>query len=109
MSLYHLNLGLGIDPAVAMSRMGKAMQWLAFRADPVLFRATLHPVVDGREYTLAISVVAHNTPLSQFQNLADTLGQDCIAVFDVSEGKGYLIGRRALNWGVFDPDLFINP
>jgi len=110
MSMYHLNIGLGAEPAKAMINMGKAMEWLGYRGDPRQFRVTMHPPVAGRiEYTLAVRVAFLHQGITSFMALADLLHQDCIAVLNVGTSQGILVGRRALEWGVFDSDLFINP
>ena len=41
--------------------------------------------------------------------LSIDLGQDCIASYDLSEGRGLLLGPRADAWGDFDPAFFILP
>ena len=92
-----------------MMRLYGAVDWLQFRASPDDLRFQIAPPVPGRdEYTL-VAQARYTGALRDLLILSNRLGQDCIAVFDVSEGKGYLIGKNALDWGVFEPDLFINP
>lgn len=42
-------------------------------------------------------------------DLSADLGQDCIAAYDLSEGRGLLLGPRADAWGDFNPAFFILP
>lgn len=39
--------------------------------------------------------------------LSILLGQDCIAVYELSLSKGALCGPRAAEWGPFNPDFFL--
>ena len=41
--------------------------------------------------------------------LAETLAQDCIAVYDPRTKRGRLIGPRASAWGEFTPEYFVLP
>jgi len=41
--------------------------------------------------------------------LAETLAQDCIAVYDPRTKRGRLIGPRAAAWGEFTPEYFVLP
>ncbi len=40
-------------------------------------------------------------------DLSNYLHQDCVAVYNVTTGKGQLIGPRAAAWGEFNPAYFI--
>lgn len=56
----------------------------------------------------AVYVVAElNT--TQAYRLAETLWQDCIAIYDVRTERGRLVGPKADAWGDFDPARFIGP
>lgn len=37
----------------------------------------------------------------------NSLGQDCVAVYQPANGKGTLIGQHAIDWGEFNPEYFI--
>jgi hypothetical protein len=39
--------------------------------------------------------------------IANALGQDCIAVYDTDTDVGQLIGPRAAAWGDFNPEFFL--
>ncbi len=43
------------------------------------------------------------------RKLAETLGQDCIAVWSPRVHFGALIGPKAAAWGDFNPEFFILP
>lgn len=57
------------------------------------------------EPTLVIRCVAPST--DAIYALAMVLGQDCIAVWNVEQQAGELIGPRADKWGRFDPARFL--
>jgi hypothetical protein len=40
-------------------------------------------------------------------HLANLLGQECIAVYNMATETGALIGPRADKWGAFNPDFFL--
>lgn len=42
----------------------------------------------------------------RLQNLCDTLGQDCIALWMPERNRGELVGPRAAEWGPFNPEFF---
>ena len=43
------------------------------------------------------------------RELADALGQDCIAMYDTESGQGTLVGINADKWGEFNKDYFLMP
>ena len=40
------------------------------------------------------------------ENISTLLDQDCIAVYNIEENQGSLIGKLASKWGSFDVDFF---
>jgi hypothetical protein len=52
--------------------------------------------------------VAHVKGLTEgaAHDIAEKLGQDCIAVYDIATCTGALIGPNASSWGEFNPDFF---
>ena len=52
--------------------------------------------------------VAHilNADRSKLWQIAKALDQDCVAVYDLTECEGELIGPHAQDWGQFDRKLF---
>lgn len=59
------------------------------------------------EPTLVVSVFDQPSLQSKVFELAERLGQDCIAF--VQGGVGQLIGPRAAAWGEFNPEFFFLP
>lgn len=62
------------------------------------------------EITVVAQVTARYsfTPVAfRLAHLAESLEQDCIAVYHPATGHGYLAGPRAAAWGVFNPDYFL--
>lgn len=55
------------------------------------------------------TLVAHGVVPSAMavDSVARALGQDCIAVWNVEQQAGELIGPRADKWGQFDPARFL--
>lgn len=47
----------------------------------------------------------HNTGVAIYQSAAD-LQQDCIAAYNPTTDRGFLIGPRAAAWGAFNPEFF---
>jgi hypothetical protein len=55
-------------------------------------------------------IEAGDAPLAdRVHTLAVCLGQEAIAMFDVSSQTGMLLGPRADAWGLFNPEYFILP
>jgi hypothetical protein len=63
------------------------------------------------EPTAVLSVDDHDDPGldNRIDMLSTALGQDCIAVWNLYESFGQLIGPRADKWGEFNPKFFIMP
>lgn len=63
------------------------------------------------EQTLIVGVHAHGMTdgdTVKINMVSNILQQDCIAAFDALNGKGYLIGDYADDWGgEFNPEYFI--
>ena len=102
-----LNIGLGADEACAVHNAAKAVNWLSWRVLAAgLTMRVQHPTPSTPEYVLVVQCT-YCPALDSINRLAELLKQDCIAVFDESTKEGYLIGPRALNWGVFNPRKFL--
>ena len=102
-----LNIGLGANYHKVPHNVAKVVEWLAWRTVPEGWALKVHrPAGDTLEYVLVVQC-NYTAALSTFNQLSELLKQDCIAVFDESTKEGYLIGPRALNWGVFNPRKFL--
>lgn len=76
------------------------------------FKVLWHKVAQSdTEQTLIVGVQAHGMTdgdTVKINMVSNILQQDCIAAFDALNGKGYLIGDYAADWGgEFNPEFFI--
>lgn len=76
------------------------------------FKVLWHKVAQSdTEPTLIVGIHAHGMTMGdihKINKLSNLLQQDCIAAFDAINGKGYLIGDYAEDWGgEFNPAYFI--
>ena len=77
------------------------------------FKVHWHKVAQSAtEQTLIVGVQSdygmHDSLRFRLNKLSNILQQDCIAAFDAINGKGYLIGDYAEDWGgEFNPEYFI--
>lgn len=76
------------------------------------FEILWHKVAQSdTEQTLIVGVDAHGMTDGdriKLNKLSNILQQDCVAAFDAMNGKGYLIGDYADDWGgEFNPEFFI--
>lgn len=74
-------------------------------------RATVHAAriaVVTHENGTEQTWVAHVKGLTDevVYDIAEKLGQDCIAIYDTDTCTGKLIGPNAASWGEFNPDYF---
>ena len=56
---------------------------------------------------LGIGFLEHAGIENEILELSRELMQDCIAVYDITEGRGQLVGDYAAEWGEFDPQYFL--
>lgn len=104
---YILNIGLAREGQENLKPLNvlRAVKNFGF---PVA-SAAVYP--SDTEQALVVSVpagsVLHHHFLRDVAALADTLGQDCVAVYYTATGKGQLIGPRAEKWGEFNPEYFL--
>lgn len=99
---------------IGLQRSSCALQWsprqalAAMRRDGFIARAwTVH--TSDTEPTLVVRCELapfHNDALAQAACLADDLDQDCVAVLG-EDGRGFLAGPRASDWGDFNPGCFL--
>lgn len=107
---YILNIGLDNLPPEAGNSIGvkalfvsRAIRRAGFYAEPI------RKVVESdSEFTLVVEATfsSYFGVPQAINDLAVVLAQDCIAVYCKNNGEGRLIGPRADNWGVFNPELF---
>lgn len=69
--------------------------------EPAAYRFTLGKT---NEPTLIVHALDINE--MQVYDISESLGQDCIAVYDLHECSGKLIGPKADQWGSFNADYF---
>ena len=56
---------------------------------------------------LGVGFLQHAGIENEVLELSQELMQDCIAVYDITEGRGQLVGDYAAEWGEFDPQYFL--
>lgn len=105
-SIYLINVGL--DVSAENQQAGRPRKWSASSAASILFSygaRILHETVveSDSEQTVVARVEATEQAI---YNAAVYLMQDAIAVFDIEEQEGKLVGPRAAKWGEFDPHYF---
>ena len=116
--LIELNIGLNIESSVNTSwqrdsRADFALKYLAGNAITQNILASKR-VMSGTEETLVVQLqVSSGTSarlLDAVSRLAYELDQDCIAMYNVTEYRGELVGpdqARVAKWGEFNPEFFI--
>jgi hypothetical protein len=114
-----LNIGLNIASSVNTSwqrdsRADFALKYLTKLGDFEARRAQ-----SATEDTLVVVMIPEGDATGGFskaafrnaiERLAYELDQDCIAVFNVDDNAGELVGSdpaRVANWGEFNPEFFI--
>ncbi len=110
----HLNIGLQVDSLdkgsvfnsyeVMMSRAEYAINKLNQFGKVLRYGFK----VSNTELTL---LVEHDCKgdVQRYTWLANSLQQDCIAVFNPESGHGELFGHKAKEWGAFNPEYFLSP
>ena len=56
---------------------------------------------------LGIGFLKHAGIETEILELSHELMQDCIALYDLTENQGLLVGDYAAEWGEFDPQYFL--
>lgn len=72
--------------------------------DHAVLQSDSEPTVVARLRTPPAQALAPT--ISRLYFLSSLLGQDCIAYYDLTLGRGALTGPRAAKWGPFNPDFF---
>lgn len=101
-----LNIGL-----IATAPDGSIVHFTPERAEATLqyfgFRVLQSEVhTSDTEQTLVVRGVA-DRDLLQVRRVGAALLQDCIAVWNIEDQEGLLVGPKAEAWGPFDPAKFI--
>lgn len=107
--ILELNVDLGQDPARIGDKVTKITSWLNYRRplNAAVFGMRVIDVGVGLNLTLVARVAYKCTKgLAGFEDLAADLKEECIAVWDVGNRTGYLIGPNRLTWGSFDMKKF---
>lgn len=112
-------LNIGLVTSLKHFKGGDLPQGAILTPDTVLshivalgFGVTWYKVAQSdTEQTLIVGVYAHGMTDGdriKLNKLSNILQQDCVAAFDTFNGKGYLIGDYADDWGgEFNPEFFI--
>lgn len=69
-------------------------------------REVRHALRQGQTGELTYCAQLVVPDLEVLGKVSEGLGQDCIAVWELREGKGVLVGPRAQAWGEFRVELF---
>lgn len=106
-----LNIGRRVDSTGAI--LPASSVYAALEALHLTVLSSVH-VQSDTEPTLVVEVESWSDGIgvdaaqaAMIGALAEDLGQDCIATWDPSEGRGLLLGPRADAWGSFDPSFFV--
>lgn len=112
-------LNIGLVTSLNHFEGGKLPQESLLTPDEVLTSLVQHgfgiawhkQAESDTEQTLIVGVYAHGMTDGDrvlLTKVSNTLQQDCVAAFDTLNGKGYLIGDYADDWGgEFNPEYFI--
>lgn len=106
---FQLNIGLDVPHTVAnhARQAAKAIEMMMAMGFNTICMRTEQ---SATEPTLVVSLHAGNRPARVYADiarLAETLGQDCIAVYCPQTHSGALCGPKSADWGVFNKDNFI--
>lgn len=105
--MYTINVGLMTSERADGGRVpipygiAKRAVWRRAAVPKVHFKL----VTEGVEEPTLVAVIPGRMGWDQMMGLAFDLQQDCVAVLDY-DGKGYLVGPRAKEWGEFNPAYF---
>lgn len=109
---YTLNIGLKPTNDSTRTELITRREVLAALRAIGFFPASVHHVDSNTEPTLVITGWFKGKPTfifpsTFFYNVAFALYQDCIAVYNNTQGFGWLAGPNADKWGDFNADYFI--
>ena len=116
MKKYILNIGLetslNFDAAAHTLRYEQVLQALADKFLEVHYYTL---ATSASEETLIVTVsdklgvgfLKHAGIENEILELSRELMQDCIALYDLTQDQGMLVGDYAADWGEFDPQYFL--
>ena len=112
-----LNIGLktstkNFDNAVFNKGVLISAQYVLHQVEEMLGAANLVWYKVKESNTEDTLILAIDLPFKDvikdiIRDLADVIQQDCIAVYDCSNGTGELLGTYAHEWGTFNPEYFL--
>lgn len=104
--------GKSINPALAVDTIYEMLD-LAGDITPtslshrVEYSHTERTVVARLTFSTQFTAAIFLAALARQDKLIASIGQDCIAVYDLLESRGALVGEHADRWGTFNKECFI--